>query len=130
MNRERAEQLWLVLILAIIAFPTLLLFLLSAFPDLRGHAARVGLRGLADVAAWFDPMFFQYNLLLLFGAKAVVPTITFMYVVRMRREKLRRLAPRESRAALYLAGLSLPPLVVAAFVYCWLRARDLWRPAT
>ena len=45
-------------------------------------------------------------------------------------EKLRRLAPRESRAALYLAGLSLPPLVVAAFVYCWLRARDLWRPAT
>ena len=92
MNRERAEQLWLVVILVIIAVPTVLLFVLSAFPDVRLHAARVGLRGLADVAGWFDPMFFQYNLLLLFGAMAVVPTITFMYVVRMRREKLRRLA--------------------------------------
>ena len=43
--------------------------------------------------------------------------------------KLRRLAPRESRAALYLAGLSLPPLVVTAFVHGWLRVKDLGRMA-
>lgn len=41
--------------------------------------------------------------------------------------KLRRLAPRESRAALYLAGLSLPPLVVTTFVHSWLRVKDLGR---
>ncbi len=91
MNRERAERLWLVLILIVIALPTLLLFVFSGFPGLRDHAARAGFRALADVAGWFDPMFFQYNLLLLLGAEAVVPLITFMYVVRMRREKLRRL---------------------------------------
>jgi hypothetical protein len=92
MTRERVEQLWLVVILGIIALPTGVLFVLSAFPDVRVHAAHVGLKALADVADWFDPMFFQYNLLLLLGAQAVVPCVTFMYVVRMRREKLRRLA--------------------------------------
>lgn len=91
MNRERAERVGLAVILAIIAVPTVILFVLSAFPAVRLHASRLGLRALADVAGWFDPMFFQYNLLLLLGAEAVVPLITFMYVVRMRREKLRRL---------------------------------------
>jgi hypothetical protein len=43
--------------------------------------------------------------------------------------KLRRLAPRESRAALYLAALALPPAVVMALVQCWRQARDLWRVA-
>ena len=43
--------------------------------------------------------------------------------------KLRRLAPRESRAALYLAALSLPPAVMVALVHCWRQVRDLWRVA-
>ena len=41
--------------------------------------------------------------------------------------KLRRLAPRESRAAIYLAGLSLPPAVGTALVHRWVWAKDLWR---
>jgi hypothetical protein len=91
MNRERAERLWLVVILAVIAVPTVVLFVLSAYPAVRFHASRFGFRAVTEAAGWFDPLFFQYNLLLLFGAQAVVPLITFMYVVRMRREKLRRL---------------------------------------
>jgi hypothetical protein len=91
MNRERAERVWLAVILVVIAVPTVILFVLSAYPGIRLHASRLGLHAVADVAGWFDPMFFQYNLLLLLGAEAVVPLITFMYVVRMRREKLRRL---------------------------------------
>jgi glycosyltransferase involved in cell wall biosynthesis len=43
--------------------------------------------------------------------------------------KLRRLAPRESRAALYLAALALPPAVVTALAQCWRQARGLWRAA-
>jgi cellulose synthase/poly-beta-1,6-N-acetylglucosamine synthase-like glycosyltransferase len=43
--------------------------------------------------------------------------------------KLRRLAPRESRAALYLAALALPPAVATALAQCWRQARGLWRVA-
>jgi len=43
--------------------------------------------------------------------------------------KLRRLAPRESHAALYLAALALPPAVVMVLVHCWRQVRDLWRAA-
>jgi glycosyltransferase involved in cell wall biosynthesis len=41
--------------------------------------------------------------------------------------KLRRLAPRQSHAALYLAALRLPPAAVTALVQWWRRARDLRR---
>jgi glycosyltransferase involved in cell wall biosynthesis len=43
--------------------------------------------------------------------------------------KLRRLAPRESRAALYLAALALPPALLTALTQCWRQARGLWRVA-
>lgn len=40
-------------------------------------------------AKWFDPTFFQYNVLLALFAVLVVPVITIFYVVRMKDEKIR-----------------------------------------
>ena len=46
---------------------------------------------LRDVAAWFDPMFFQYNMLLLVVFVSMVPAITLVYVDIMKRERVARL---------------------------------------
>jgi hypothetical protein len=43
--------------------------------------------------------------------------------------KLRRLARRESHAALYLAAITLPLAVVMVLGHCWRQVRDLWRVA-
>jgi hypothetical protein len=43
------------------------------------------------ITQWFDPVFFQYNLVLLIFAVAIVPLITYCYVHSMGREKRRRL---------------------------------------
>lgn len=43
------------------------------------------------LVAWLDPLFFQYNLLLMSFAVLVVPLITFCYVTSMGGEKKRRL---------------------------------------
>ncbi len=40
-------------------------------------------------ATWFDPTYFQYNLLLALFAILIVPVITIFYVVRMKEEKIR-----------------------------------------
>lgn len=44
-----------------------------------------------QITQWFDPIFFQYNLILLFFAVAIIPLITLSYVVFMGREKEQRL---------------------------------------
>ncbi len=46
---------------------------------------------LVALSVWFDPVFFQYNLLLLTFAVLIIPAITVLYVVRMKTEKLRRM---------------------------------------
>jgi hypothetical protein len=46
---------------------------------------------IEDVPKWFDPVFFQYNLLLSSFAVMIIPSITIFYVRRMRYEKIRRL---------------------------------------
>jgi len=43
----------------------------------------------AHMAKWFDPVYFQYNLLLALFAIMIVPVITLFYVTRMREEKIR-----------------------------------------
>src|SRR5262245_3620458 len=48
-------------------------------------------RELLEMSTWFDPRFFQYNIVLLATAQVIVPAITFMYVFKMKAEKLRRL---------------------------------------
>ena len=53
--------------------------------------ARPQLGALLDVGTWFDPRFFQYNVMLLTTAQVIVPALTFMYVFKMKGEKLRRL---------------------------------------
>ena len=48
--------------------------------------------GLIDhIALWIDPVFFQYNLALLCLSVAIIPLITFCYIINMKGEKLRRL---------------------------------------
>lgn len=44
-----------------------------------------------QITQWFDPVFFQYNLVLLVFAVAIIPLITLCYVHSMRQEKERRL---------------------------------------
>ena len=46
---------------------------------------------LREVATWFDPMFFQYNVLLLVVFVSMVPAITLVYVDMMKRERVVRL---------------------------------------
>jgi hypothetical protein len=46
---------------------------------------------LREVAAWFDPLFFQYNVLLLVVFVSMVPAITLVYVDIMKRERVARL---------------------------------------
>ncbi len=53
--------------------------------------SRAGLSNALRAAEWFDPLFFQYNVALLLTAQLFVPAVTFMYVARMRSEKVRRL---------------------------------------
>lgn len=50
-----------------------------------------GASSFERVAAWFDPVFFQYNLALLLAAVLVVPAVTFFYSCRMKENKRRRL---------------------------------------
>jgi preprotein translocase subunit SecG len=61
-------------------------------------AARVNPSALFDAAKWFDPMFFQYNVLLLLVFIFMVPTITLVYVDTMRRERVVRLRGELSAA--------------------------------
>jgi len=61
----------------------------GAFPDFRA------------VAHWFDPVFFQYNLLMLLLAVLVVPCVTLSYLRTMLGRKERRLyseVPQQHRA--------------------------------
>jgi hypothetical protein len=46
---------------------------------------------LQEFQSWFDPLFFEYNVLLLLIAQLLVPAVTLMYVRRMKGEKERRL---------------------------------------
>lgn len=54
----------------------------------------IGTAGIGPVlgsAGWFDPLLFQYNVVLLVVAQMLVPAVTLMYVMRMKGEKERRL---------------------------------------
>jgi len=44
---------------------------------------------LFQLVTWFDPVYFQYNLLLALFAILIVPVITLFYVTRMKEEKIR-----------------------------------------
>jgi hypothetical protein len=55
-------------------------------------ALAAGIGPLGTMRAWFDPLFFQYNLALLLVMQVSLPLITFIYVRKMRGEKERRLA--------------------------------------
>jgi|GEM_PF-898271 len=56
-----------------------------------------------QIASWFDPIFFQYNLVLLVFAVEIIPLITLCYTSSMREEKKRRLQ-RELPPAIYSAN--------------------------
>jgi len=64
------------------AYAAAAVFLVS----LRAHRAQ-----LLQLEQWFDPLFFEYNVLLLLIAQLLVPAVTLMYVRRMKGEKERRL---------------------------------------
>ncbi|HED16793.1 MAG TPA: hypothetical protein ENI64_08290 [Gammaproteobacteria bacterium] len=53
--------------------------------ELSGNPAAL----LLDITTWFDPVYFQYNLLLALFAILIVPVIILFYVVKMRDEKIR-----------------------------------------
>src|SRR5690606_3127772 len=58
-----------------------------------------------QIASWFDPVFFQYNLALLVFAVGIIPLVTLCYTSLMREEKKRRLQ-RELPPAIYSANNS------------------------
>jgi hypothetical protein len=50
-----------------------------------------GPEAMLYVAEWFDPVFFQYNLIIMLLAILVVPLVTYFYTTNMKHEKTRRL---------------------------------------
>ncbi|WP_300088554.1 helix-hairpin-helix domain-containing protein [uncultured Nitrosomonas sp.] len=56
-----------------------------------------------QIASWFDPVFFQYNLALLVFAVGIIPLVTLCYISAMSEEKKRRLQ-RDLPPAIYLAN--------------------------
>lgn len=79
----------------------LLLIPLSVYLGAAGALLyEVGAEPFLEIARWFDPVFFAYNLVLLLLAVLVVPGITFIYVHAMKQEKAKRLK-REVPAALW-----------------------------
>ena len=62
-----------------------------------------GIRPVLGSAGWFDPLVFQYNVVLLVVAQMLVPAVTLMYVMRMKGEKERRLR-RDLPDALWTAN--------------------------
>lgn len=58
-----------------------------------------------QIASWFDPVFFQYNLVLLVFAVGIIPLVTLCYISSMREEKKRRLQ-RELPPEIYAANSS------------------------
>jgi hypothetical protein len=56
------------------------------------------MRALRDLTHWFDPIFFQYNLLLLLFSILLVPFVTYFYITNMKGEKQRRFRNELSEA--------------------------------
>lgn len=56
-----------------------------------GDADAVAYRDMRAVAHWFDPVFFQYNLIMAVVAVLIVPVVTLTYVSSMTGKKERRL---------------------------------------
>jgi len=59
---------------------------------------------IVDITKWFDPVYFQYNLLLALFAIMIVPAITLFYIVRMKGEKIRSLERELSKGELDRLG--------------------------
>ena len=53
---------------------------------------------LRELTSWFDPVFFQYNLLLLLFSVLLLPFVTFFYITNMKGEKQRRFRNELSEA--------------------------------
>ncbi|MCB1859180.1 MAG: hypothetical protein KDI63_12945 [Gammaproteobacteria bacterium] len=50
-----------------------------------------GPAAVTDVATWFDPVFFQYNVFLVGFSVLLIPAVTFVYVFQLKGAKLERL---------------------------------------
>ena len=76
-----------------VLFPLLVGFVLACLGVLLYESANCGTKActLLAVASWFDPVFFQYNLMLVLVAVIVVPGVTIAYVSTMARRKKGRL---------------------------------------
>jgi len=58
---------------------------------LRPIACQAATNPLQEAMSWFDPLFFQYNLVLALLAILIVPLLTVLYVWNMKAEKVRRI---------------------------------------
>lgn len=58
-----------------------------------------GVDHLWDAVTWYDPLFFQYNLVLLLLSVLIVPIMTLIYVMTRKEEKTRRLKTELPRDA-------------------------------
>src|SRR5574338_201646 len=87
----------------VFAVPTIFILSLgreSAFGTTPGPGT-VAHRDFRAVAPWFDPVFFQYNLIMTLVAVLVVPSLALSYTMTMANRKERRLhrdVPSERRS--------------------------------
>ena len=85
---------WIVLMLCLV-LSARYLFLASEAPEDAPARLFFGFGSppalLREIAEWFDPVFLQYNVLMVTFSVLIIPLITWIYTVRMKGEKRRRL---------------------------------------
>lgn len=80
------DWVWfLILVLGVLGMAATLGWESTRYPD------AVAYRDMRAVAHWFDPVYFQYNLIMVVVAVLIVPLVTLTYVLAMTGRKERRL---------------------------------------
>jgi hypothetical protein len=87
-GKQEPDARWLLATVATLVAIDVLPFVIVALPGVPDIAAT---GSLSRALTWFDPLFFGYNVALLLTAQLIVPFVTYMYVIRMKHEKERRL---------------------------------------
>ncbi len=118
-----------------------------ALVTLRTAVCWAGTNPLEEALSWFDPLFFQYNLVLALLAVLIVPLLTVLYVVNMGDEKvrrierdltpaelamyqreIRRLVPLQFRLRRYWGSMTVVMLVIAMGVFIILLFKPYFPP--
>ncbi|MGE0222750.1 MAG: hypothetical protein AB7F35_15225 [Acetobacteraceae bacterium] len=135
------------IVLGLLVAPVLIMAGVLIYESMRGGTC-VGRSDLLVVAHWFDPIFFQYNLLLGVTAILIVPLVPYFYVCTMTRRKevrlqaempaavwnakqaiIRQRLDRRAQFGFYAGSVGLTTVAVTLGVSILLLFKPVWDPA-